>query len=105
MRNKLLSFVLLFALLAGCSGTNNITSGSRAKLIDKDNIRLNLSFLASDELEGRETTTRGEQLAALYIKTQLQRNGVKPFFGDTSYLQPFDVDVRSFDKNSYFSFT
>ncbi|HKJ81541.1 MAG TPA: M28 family peptidase [Ignavibacteriaceae bacterium] len=105
MRKNLLSYVLLLALLAGCSSTNNLTTGSRANLINKDNIRLNLSFLASDELEGRETTTHGEQLAALYIKTQLQRNGVKPFFGDTSFLQPFNVDVSSFDKNSYFSFT
>lgn len=104
MRKNLLSFLLFFIFLTGCSGTNYVSTNGHESLINKNNIKLNLSFLASDELEGREATTRGEQLAALYITTQLNRNGVKPFFGDSSYLQPFDVNVSSYDESSYFSF-
>jgi hypothetical protein len=37
-----------------------------------------LSYLASDELEGRATFTEGLGLAAAYIAEQLKANGVQP---------------------------
>lgn len=74
--------------------------GNEQKLIDKENIKLNLEFLASDELEGRETSTRGEKLAALYIKTELQKYGVKPYFDNNSYFQPFDLDAGMIEPES-----
>ena len=42
-------------------------------------IRTNLEFLASDDLEGRESTTKGETISSLYIARELERYGVKPF--------------------------
>ena len=45
-------------------------------------IRSNLEVLASDLFEGRETATKGEQLAALFISKELTKYGVKPFGDD-----------------------
>ncbi|HNC50092.1 MAG TPA: aminopeptidase, partial [bacterium] len=47
--------------------------------IREENLVAHLTYLASDELEGREAGTRGEKLAAGYIASQLRQNGVKPF--------------------------
>jgi|WetSurMetagenome_2_1015567.scaffolds.fasta_scaffold02079_7 hypothetical protein len=46
--------------------------------INKTDLRAYMNFFASDLLEGRETGTRGNDAAALYIKTSLMRLGLKP---------------------------
>ncbi|HWS55828.1 MAG TPA: M28 family peptidase [Pyrinomonadaceae bacterium] len=45
-----------------------------------------LSFIASDALEGRETPSRGLDLAAEYIAAQFRRAGLEPA-GDDGYFQ------------------
>ncbi|KQO33368.1 peptidase M28 [Flavobacterium sp. Leaf82] len=42
-----------------------------------------LKYLSSDELEGRETGTRGIEKAALFLEDFFKKNNVKPYF--TSY--------------------
>ena len=81
----------------------------RAQVVsgDKDAlnyIRTNLEFLASDELEGRESTTKGETISSLYIAEKLESYGVKPFGDDGTYFQNFEVDVRWVDENSKVTF-
>lgn len=93
--------LIVLVIVMGCSSNSIINKKNDDFNIN--NIKTNLEFLSSDELEGREATTRGERLAALYISTQLKKYGVKPFFSDSSYLQPFDVSVSSIDTLSYFS--
>lgn len=46
-----------------------------------------LSFIASDQLEGRDTPSRGLDTAALFIATLLARWGVKPGGDDGGYMQ------------------
>jgi Zn-dependent M28 family amino/carboxypeptidase len=58
-------------------------------------LQSNLEILASDLFEGRETATRGEQLAALFISKELTKYGVKPFGDDGTYFQFFDLMVRT----------
>src|SRR3990172_11281323 len=91
---------LFLCLFVSCSSSNKLLTDNEYKLIDKENIKLNLEFLASDELEGRETSTRGEKLAALYIKTELQKYGVKPYFEDNSFLQTFNLDAGTINPGS-----
>jgi len=57
-------------------------------------LKANLGYLASDELEGRETATRGALLAAKFISQELYKYGVKPFGDDETYFQFFDLMVR-----------
>ena len=56
-------------------------------------LKSNLEFLASDELEGRGATTRGEKLAALYISEELEKYGVLPYGDSGSYYQDFNMIV------------
>ncbi len=63
-------------------------------------LRSNLEYLASDELEGREATTRGEDLAAEFISNKLLEYGVLPFGDDGTYYQDFQVDVKGVDSSS-----
>src|SRR5690349_22254711 len=54
--------------------------------ISADSLRGNLSFLASDLLEGRAAPSRGLDLAAEYIAAQFRRAGLEPA-GDDGYFQ------------------
>jgi Zn-dependent M28 family amino/carboxypeptidase len=48
-------------------------------------------FLASDLLEGRGPATRGDQLARLYLQTELEGMGYQPAFANGAWQQPFDI--------------
>ena len=54
--------------------------------ISADSMRGHLSFLASDLLEGRDTPSRGLDLAAEYIAAQFRRAGLEPA-GDDGFFQ------------------
>jgi hypothetical protein len=60
--------------------------------ISADSLRTNLSYLASDALEGRGTPSHGLDLAADYIVKQFQDAGLEPAAGD-NYFQ-----VAKFDR-------
>ncbi len=55
--------------------------------VSGDSLRGNLSFIASDFLQGRDTPSRGLDLAALYIEAQFRRAGLEPASAG-GYLQP-----------------
>jgi hypothetical protein len=57
--------------------------------ISPDSLRGHLSFIASDLLEGRDTPSRGQDLAAEYIAAQFRRAGLDPVgdVGAKSYFQ------------------
>ena len=61
------------------------------KSITKEDLKADLFFLASDEMQGRLTGTVGNRLAAEFIKSRLQRLGLKPVGPDGSYFQPYDL--------------
>lgn len=54
-------------------------------------LKSNLYYLASDELEGRETTTRGEILSSMFIASELEKYGILPFGDNGTYFQKFPV--------------
>ncbi len=54
-------------------------------------LRAHLSFLASDELEGRETAKRGQKIAARYIAAEFEKLGLKPLGDSGTYFQKFRV--------------
>jgi Peptidase family M28 len=60
-------------------------------------LRKDLSYIASDELEGRDSPSRGLDLAAEYIADQFRRAGLEPGVGD-SYFQnaPMIVEEANF---------
>jgi hypothetical protein len=72
-RTKLAVLPLAFALIGAAPKTNEIDTAGLA-----DRVRAHVEFLASDLLEGRETGTRGHEIAASYVVSQFQALGLKP---------------------------
>ncbi|HEX5002122.1 MAG TPA: M28 family peptidase [Bacteroidia bacterium] len=58
-------------------------------------LKKHISTLASDAFEGRETGTKGEQLAYEYIINQFKEVGLEPA-GTDGYLQPFPFNAGSY---------
>lgn len=63
------------------------TSRGGAETINAAQLRDDLSFFASDELEGRDTPSRGLDVAARFISTRLAAWGLKPAGDDDTYFQ------------------
>ncbi len=78
----LFSFVLTFAQkLEKTSAMHDLT--------------VDLVYLSSDFLEGRNTGTLGEERAARYIATRFEEIGLKPYGQYGSWFQPFPFKERS----------
>ncbi len=74
----------MFFLFLSCSKQVIIPEFDQSSSIYND-----VEYLASDELEGRNTGTKGEQLAAEYISKRLAEMGVSPKGDDNGYYQFF----------------
>jgi hypothetical protein len=63
--------------------------------IGPQSLRGHLSFIASDLLEGRDTPSRGQDIAAEYIAAQFRRAGLDPVgeTGEQSYFQTSEWTV------------
>ncbi len=68
--------------------------------ISADSLKGNLSFLASDLLEGRDTPSKGLDLAAEYIAAQFRRAGLEPV-GDDGYFQTAKWELAEPDLASF----
>lgn len=82
-RHTLLSIVLV-AVLISCSKEKK-TVAELGISLKKD-----VTFLASDELEGREIGTEGEKKAAAYLVDRFTAIGLNPA-GTDNYIQEFEV--------------
>jgi hypothetical protein len=69
--------------LAGARAADNEASEAR--------LRRDITFLASDECEGRGPGTKGINKAAEYIADQFKKAGLKPGGVKGTYFQPFTV--------------
>ncbi len=59
--------------------------------VSEDDIKRHVAFLASDELEGRRTGSKGIRMAAKYIREQLVASGLEPLGSDDdSYDHTFE---------------
>lgn len=54
-------------------------------------LRAHVRYLASDELEGRASGKKGNELAARYIADQFSSYGLQPMGDDRTYFQSFQV--------------
>lgn len=67
-----------------------------------ENLKSHVSYLASDQLEGRRTGTKGEILAANYLVEEYRKIGLLPG-NNGKYLQEFEYyEGKSYTKKSYF---
>ena len=95
-------FVFMLALVASLSSGALFAAGGRDSITPTD-LREWLTYLASDELEGRAVYTEGLGLAAGYVQTHLQSWGLSPRGDSGGFLQT--VRVRSVKTTSRSSVT
>jgi Peptidase family M28 len=57
-----------------------------------------IEYLASDDLQGRNTGSEGHLKAARYIAGEFERSGLKPA-GTSGYFQPVKFDVKELAEN------
>ena len=84
MKNILLITILI--IVSACKTSNKNTTTTTKENTVEDII----SYLASDELEGRETGSKGIDLAAIYIENEFKSLGVKPYY--ETYRDEFKID-------------
>ena len=66
-----------------------------AATITKDGLKKQLTIIASDEMQGRETGTEGQRKAAAYIAGQFEQMGLKPAPGTDHYQQYYAIGYDS----------
>lgn len=84
---KKLYFLLPFVFLA-CKTSAPIVSEKESKSesskitykVEESDVSDFLKYLSSDELEGRETGTKGIEKAAVFLEDFFKKNNVKPYF-------------------------
>ncbi len=69
------------------SAGSNSAARKAAEKITPEQLRDYLNFVASDEMEGRDTPSRGLDLTAKFIAMNLSRWGIKPAGDDGTYFQ------------------
>jgi len=77
-----MKYFLLFILFSGMmlQGQNPAVSEDQEAAISLDNLEETISYLASDELKGRDMGSPGIEKAATYIENRLKKAGLQPYF-------------------------
>jgi len=90
-----LFFVLCIFALTGLAQKKALSK------IDTEDLKRHLTFLASDELQGRKLGTEvdGLGMAAEYLAENAQKNGLKP--GAENYFQKVDLVSTRHDNSSF----
>jgi acetylornithine deacetylase/succinyl-diaminopimelate desuccinylase-like protein len=77
---------------------NNVSSKNISNVnyqVAEENVIKTLSYLTSDELEGRDSGSEGIEKAAVYLENLLQENGIKPYF------KTYRDTLSNFDKPAF----
>jgi len=69
-------------------------AGAQIDSVNNSQIIEDVSYLSSDRLEGREVGTKGERLAASYIRKRFQSIGIEPK-GASGYFQSFSTSIKN----------
>jgi hypothetical protein len=102
MKNKFNQSSLIAVLVLSTSLMSAAQSRS-SRVIDERNVRAQMSFLASDAMQGRGSGTAFERIAAEYIGSQFMQFGLEPagengFDGKSTYVQTVSNARNSFSE-------
>ena len=99
---KVIIYIFIWLISLPVLGQNDIMR-KYAATITQDDLKEYLTIIASDALEGRETGTRGQKLAATFIVEEFKRIGLAPIVPTkvgVSYLQKFRLE--NYDENGIY---
>lgn len=80
------------------AGLTNELARNAANTITGDTLKEYLTYIASDELQGRDTPSPGLDLAAEYIAKHLKEWGAKPAGDNGTYFQNMTLERNSYDR-------
>jgi hypothetical protein len=80
--------------------TSMSAQGSRLATVQEQDLRTWLTYLSSDELQGRQIFTEGYGLAAQYVSERLREMGVTPMGDNGSYFQSVEQKGYRVTNNS-----
>ena len=89
----LISFIGLSLNAQTNVASNNFSNANYQ--VAEENVIKTLSYLTSDELEGRNTGSVGIEKAAVYLENLLKENGIKPYF------KTYRDTLSNFDKPAF----
>lgn len=102
------TILLLFtAALISCSSTNQTATIPAAKISDfeqtitTDGLKADLTIIASDEFEGRDTGSEGIRKATDYIIGRYKELGITPVGDNGTYEQHFELNAPSVESYTY----
>ncbi|HLW54483.1 MAG TPA: M28 family peptidase [Candidatus Angelobacter sp.] len=102
---RLLALLLLASSMALPQAGVPARIASGYKTISENTLRADLTFLASDALQGRMSLQNGDQVGIDWIASEFAKAGLKPAF-DGSYLQPVPlIEYRNDRAESYVAFS
>lgn len=92
---SIVAVLLLFSCKSKMVETTETSkhSDSKSIAITSEELRESVTYLASDELEGRDTGSEGIEKAAAFIAEKFKAYGVKPYF--ESYRDNYDAKGRA----------
>jgi len=96
-RHPALSLLLLTIPLFAQNSSANRRPAQAADLIQPADLKADISFLASDDLAGRNAGSREDHIATDYIASEFMRLGLKPMGDDGTYFQGMELVTASPD--------
>jgi len=104
---KKIIYITLIAVVTACSGEKEVVNAPKASIYDFDKtitmegLKSDLTIIASDEFEGRETGEEGIRKATDYIVGRYVEMGLKPVGDNNTYEQGFDLYSPAVEGYSY----
>ncbi len=91
-------YVFMLLIILSCKST--IEHNVKTPIISEAQVKASLEYLASDELEGRNTGSAGIENAAVYIEKIFKENNIKPYF--ETYRDSFNIkDIVGYNVVGY----
>lgn len=91
-------FAILFFLSTIIACNRNGDQKHFSTEITPEDIKAHVTFLASDDLKGREAGTAGEAKAASYIADHFEKFGLIPAGDENTYFQEFRINMSVLNK-------
>ena len=95
MHKKIFSFLLIFVFVFSASAQKKQTPTS-ASAPSVERLRVHVTHLASDKLDGRRTGTDGARAATRYIAAEFARLGLRPSLGSKANVKAAKAGGQQF---------
>ena len=93
MKKTILLFALSLIILSCSSSKSSTVSLTKyMNTITASELKTHLTIIASDEMEGRDTGSKGQKKAGKYLINQYQKEGIPFPKGADSYFQPVSTE-------------